>query len=49
LALQDVQETLILNGKRCVDFELRDPPDSIYSQPSGSDLDEEKEIAETLH
>jgi hypothetical protein len=48
LALKDVQETLILNGKRCTDFGLRNPPDNIYSQLTTFDVMQEKDLAETL-
>jgi hypothetical protein len=48
LALLDVQETLIVNGKRCEDFGLRTPPDVALRFGQMFNAEEERKIAEEL-
>jgi hypothetical protein len=48
LALKDIEETLIVNGKKCSDFGLRDPPSICNSNETSYDAGDEKVAAQEL-
>jgi ATP-dependent DNA helicase PIF1 len=48
MALADIQETLILSGKRCIDFGLRNPSNHHFHDTTIYNVAEENEVANTL-